>query len=243
MKSILLAAPLCLLLLLNGCAAHVPEKAFLFTPATLQDRQLQTRRFATTNKRQMLAAAAAVLQDLGFSIEESEVPLGVLVASKKRDATSGAQIAGALVLSFLSRTTMPVDSYQIIRASMVMRPVEEKRALAGESVLSAKDIAAIRKNLENTLSARLSRRYGAKAAQTAAASAADSVTSLLPDLIEKALDSPAQSGESTVRVTFQRVIYNSQNTATTAEQITDTDVYKGFYEKLSKSVFLEANEI
>ncbi|MBR5734587.1 MAG: hypothetical protein IKX79_03475 [Desulfovibrionaceae bacterium] len=243
MKSILFSASLCLLLLLNGCAAQVPEKALMMAPTALQTRQLQTRRFATTNKRQMLSAASAVLQDLGFSIEESEVPLGVLVASKKRDATSGAQIAGALVLTFLGGAPVPVDTYQIIRASMVMRPVEGKDSQAGGEILPAGDLAAVRKALENSLAARLTRRYGAEAARKAAAGAAESAAAILPGALEKALGAPLESGESTVRVTFQRIIYNSQNMVTRAEQITDVDVYRGFYEKLSKAVFLEANEL
>ena len=35
----------------------------------------------------LLIASAAVLQDTGYTIEESEVPLGVIVASRDRDVT------------------------------------------------------------------------------------------------------------------------------------------------------------
>lgn len=78
----------CILLLcvlgLTACAPQIPQDALRISPESLQDRQLQTRRFETTNKKAMLAAASAVLQDLGFTLEESEVNLGVLTGSKQR---------------------------------------------------------------------------------------------------------------------------------------------------------------
>ena len=49
------------------------------------------------------------------------MPLGVLVGSKKRDASSTTQLAGAFIIAALGGGQVPVDSHQTIRVSMVMR--------------------------------------------------------------------------------------------------------------------------
>ena len=56
---------------------------------------------------------------------------------------------------------------------------------------------------------------------------------------------PSQSNASTVlvRVTFQRIITNTQGDETRREAIVDPEIYRGFFEKLSTAVFLEAHEI
>jgi hypothetical protein len=58
-------------------------KGFLKPPEdTLEKRQLEMRQYDTKNEEQILSATAGVLQDLGFTLDESETPLGLVVASK-----------------------------------------------------------------------------------------------------------------------------------------------------------------
>ncbi|MDR2694908.1 MAG: hypothetical protein LBC79_00815 [Deltaproteobacteria bacterium] len=180
---------------------------------------MQTRRFETNNNKTMLSAAGAVLQDLGFTLDESEATLGILVASKRRDATSAGQVAGAIFLALLTGAVHHVDKEQYIRVAMVMR-----------EIASAPSAAEPQK-------------------EPAPAKPASAKSSRAPKAPPAAQAEPAQtaearpSGQSTVRVTFQRVVFNTANDVTRAEQIDEPEIYREFFDKLSQSVFLEAHEI
>ena len=86
--------PVCLclaliILLTEGCASRIPRGALAMNPQTVEFRQRSTRRFTTTDESRILAACAGVLQDLGFTIDESETDLGLIVVSKDRSAVEG----------------------------------------------------------------------------------------------------------------------------------------------------------
>lgn len=161
-------------LLVSGCVETIPKEALQLQPESMQLRQLQTRSFETQDEEKLLAASVGVLQDLGFSVDESETQLGVVVGSKDRDAMEAGQVAGAIMVAVLFGVNMPVDKNQKIRASLITRPT---------------------------------------------------------------------AGKTNLRVTLQRVVWNTQGQVSRSESIEDTQIYQEFFEKLSKSVFLEANEI
>ncbi len=172
-----LAAGMLVGLLLAACQQTVPPQALRLGHESLEKRQLQTRRLDSGNEAMLLSASAAVLQDLGYTLDESETELGLIVASKDRDATEAGQVVGALLFAVLTGAVVPIDQNQRIRVSLVTRP------------------------------------YG-------------------------------EQGTSTVvRVTFQRIVWNTHNEITKLEQLDDPGLYQEFFEKLSKSVFLEAHEI
>ncbi|CRX39209.1 hypothetical protein [Estrella lausannensis] len=52
----------------------------------------------------------------------------------------------------------------------------------------------------------------------------------------------SENGQATARTTFQRVIVRTDNTQY-AEMLTDANVYREFYEKLDKALFLEVNNL
>jgi hypothetical protein len=192
----------------------------------------------------MLSAATAVLQDLGFNIEETELPLGVLVGSKSRDAVSGSQIAGAIVLAALTGAVMPLDSHQTIRVAMVMREnkTEEQEKIVLPS-LSGKEIAELEQSVHRSIVKGLNKHYPDNVSNKVASQAAGDMAKLLQADLDRLLAIHAVKGESIVRVTFQRIIFNDRGFVSRAEQIKDPELYKKFYEKLSKAVFLEAHEI
>jgi hypothetical protein len=122
----LFAWTICLGLL--GCAQNkVPTEALQLSPESLEDRQLQTRVFDTQDEAMLLTASAALLQDVGFNIDESETELGVIRASKMRDARESDQIAGAIFLLLLTGAVgapvmMPTDHVQRMFATVVSVP-------------------------------------------------------------------------------------------------------------------------
>jgi len=52
-----------------------------------------------------------------------------------------------------------------------------------------------------------------------------------------------QGGYIAVRVTFQRIVWNTRGQVTKSESLNDPAIYKEFFDKLSKSIFLEGQEI
>jgi len=84
---------------------------------------MQTRTFEAADPDELLSASAAVLQDLGFQIEESVRELGFLRAAKERSAREyGQEIARALLM--LGGSRIPVDLQQQIAAALVARPLD-----------------------------------------------------------------------------------------------------------------------
>jgi hypothetical protein len=169
----------CLLLLAGLLAActTIPEDAFRLSPTSLEDRQMQSRKFDTLDQKRLLAAGAGVLQDLGYNIDESNTTLGVLTASKQADAKDTRQIVALVALGILTGTMAPYDQKQKINLCLVITP-----------------------SLED-----------AKA--------------------------------SVARITMQRMVWNSQGTLSRVESIKAPELYQAFFDKLSKAVFLEANQI
>ena len=167
----------------GGCATTYPKDFLKLSADSLRYRQLQTKQYETQDEKQIIAACAGVLQDLGFTLDDSETELGLVVASKDRDATDAGQVAAAtlsVILSALvgssSNAFDYIDKTQKIRASVV-----SKSSLDGGKIL--------------------------------------------------------------VRVTFQRIIWNNRGNISRMETLKDLELYQGFFERLSKSIFLEAHEI
>ena len=118
----------CLLLSsqLSGCVTPTqPEELFQLTAESPAHRAMQIRYFETKDEAELLSASAAVLQDLGFQVEESVRDVGFLRASKERSAREYGQDIGRLATFVLSlgKFDMPVALQQKIAAALVTRPI------------------------------------------------------------------------------------------------------------------------
>lgn len=124
---------LCLLTLV-GCASRTEPSAFFeLTAESNQNRAMQTRVFETANERELLSASAAVLQDLGFQVEESVREVGFLRATKERSAREYGQdirrflvalvTAPLALFEGLGPWILPVDVHQKIAAALIARPL------------------------------------------------------------------------------------------------------------------------
>lgn len=83
-----------LVALAPGCAPSADRQAAAMTPthAATAERSLQTRRYDTNDRALIMQATIGVLQDLGFTIEETQAQYGVIVASKLAGSRIRAQV-------------------------------------------------------------------------------------------------------------------------------------------------------
>jgi len=161
---------------MSGCQTGIPPEALELSEQSMQWRMMQSRKFMTSDQGMILNASAGLLQDLGFTIDDTEGEIGLLVGSKDRSAVNAGQVAGAIVAALFG-AYVATDRNQKFKASVVTRPYGE------------------------------------------------------------------DNGSVIVRVTFQRIVWNTQNQVTKIERINDPDMYVEFFDKLSKSIFLEAQQV
>jgi len=121
---------------LAGCVTHTqPEEFFQLTAESPRNKAMQTRFFQTKDEAELLSASAAVLQDLGFQVEESVQDVGFLRATKERSAREYGQditrflvaiVSTPLVLARSSPVILPVDLHQKIAATLIARPLNSE---------------------------------------------------------------------------------------------------------------------
>ncbi len=172
----LLLSAVIVVTILSACQQGIPKEALDISQVTVEKRRLQSRMFDTPDESRVLSASAAVMQDLGFNIDESESDLGLIVASKERSAVEADQVIGAILLAILG-IDMDIDTKQQIRVSLVTNPQGDKKQ------------------------------------------------------------------KTTVRVTFQRLVWDSEGRVSKNEAIAEAGIYQEFFDRLATSMFLEAQQI
>jgi hypothetical protein len=139
MRAVQYVGVLCACVLLTACvqdpdwANKVALNIGAVPPDAAQIRERQTADFPNTSEKRLLIEATQVLQDVGFTVEESAPRYGVLAGSKNRDATEVGQVASQMVLTaglaVLGVHYSPVwDRDQVIRATLTTRPVGSNEA-------------------------------------------------------------------------------------------------------------------
>lgn len=127
-RSVKLVLGLFFICFFAGCAT-LPKGFLKPSEGYLEKRQLQIRQYDTKDEKKIITSVAGVLQDLGFTLSESETDLGLVSAVKNADATNPAQITGAVMLDVLSvflgsytNATAGCDKTQQVRVSVVVKP-------------------------------------------------------------------------------------------------------------------------
>ncbi len=212
----LVLLPVAVTALTVGCAGTMPPDAFTVSEELVGMRQIQSRRFNGIAEQEALIASSNVLQDMGFNLENSEVSLGVLTANKQRDAKNAGEIVGAVILALLFGVATPVSKSQSIRVSLVVQPAGSESAIAQS--------------------------YAGSRGTTPMDAAGRALASLPAQEQQQVLEAALKPGNYVVRVTFQRVVTRTDNSIF-VETINDPEIYQEFFEKLSTSVFLEAQQV
>ena len=215
-RRVILAFPLAAAALMSGCVAVVPPDAFVVSEELLGMRQLQSRRFNGITEKDALIASSNVLQDMGYNLENSEVSLGVLSANKQRDATNAGEIVGAVIIALFFGVASPVSKSQSIRVSLVVQPAGSESAIAQS--------------------------YAGATGATPIDAAGKALGRLPANQQQPVLDAALKPGNYVVRVTFQRVVTRTDNSIY-VETLKDQEIYQEFFDKLSKSVFIEAQQV
>lgn len=102
---------------LSGCVSY--DNYYQLDSNYLARRQMETMRFETDKEETILTASAGVLQDLGYTLDETETKLGLITAYKNREASSAGARAAIILLSAMSDTQPVYDTEQKIYATIV----------------------------------------------------------------------------------------------------------------------------
>jgi len=74
------------LLIIGGCATTTPSNV-IGEGTQLETRQIQTRKFDTLDKQMTMRSVIATLQDLGFTIDQADLDLGTVTATRLHQYT------------------------------------------------------------------------------------------------------------------------------------------------------------
>ena len=86
MTSLKKMLPVLGLLFIGGCATTTPSNV-IGQGTQLETRQIQTRQYDTLDKQMTMRSVIATLQDLGFTIDQADLDLGTVTATRLHQYT------------------------------------------------------------------------------------------------------------------------------------------------------------
>lgn len=86
MTSLKKMLPVLGLLFIGGCATTTPSNV-IGQGTQLETRQIQTRKYDTLDKQMTMRSVIATLQDLGFTIDQADLDLGTVTATRLHQYT------------------------------------------------------------------------------------------------------------------------------------------------------------
>lgn len=193
--------------------------------SALQERQVQSRTFSGLAEEQILSATVNVLQDMGYQIDDSESALGVITASK---------------------THLVRDKYQL-----------EAKALAWRDSLPNKELTE--EDCSAPFAALLTGEFFSKLVDSFHCSTIKDIAPIAERQIIRASvtinKSNKRSGTdaSTQNSWLVRIIFQASSirplkagdpvSEFDAQVLKDPSLYQAFFNKLSKAIFIEAQDL
>jgi len=167
--------------LLAGCMpSEIPKETLQFAEETPARRRLESRSFATGDEAKLLSDGAAVLKELGFTVDVRSDELGFIAASKKGSAYNVGEIAASAATAVIT---------QVVGLGGSMPPYSKDQSLRAALVAAPGDGALV------------------------------------------------------VRITLQRVVWDTEGRVSKSELLSDPAPYTEFFTKLAKASGLEAHEL
>jgi len=106
----------------SGCSS-IPKDAFLLTPSTPDDRQLESRVFATTDDSILIKDGAVILENMGYKTGLVNSDIGIITATK-REETGG---FASTMMSVLTVGLASSDKETVTRATFTTMPARGRQ--------------------------------------------------------------------------------------------------------------------
>ena len=107
---------------LSGCSG-IPKNAFLLTPSTPDDRQMESRIFPTRDEPALIKDVAVILENMGYKTDLVNPDIGIVTATKHEQNGGFA----SMMMSVLSIGLTSSDKDTVTRATFTTMPARGRQ--------------------------------------------------------------------------------------------------------------------